>query len=1613
MPEEHRKEARKIIKKILAAGNKKKGGNDAKLEAFALRFLHDATTEYLESKDPEALFKCVSDSFTFLKEPRKAGDKRIRVFNPEWEAERTIVQIVVQDVPFLIDSTSAEISRSGLRIFEILHPVIGVNRDKNGKFVSIHDEHKDKDKSHSESIIQFEINYIDEQKICKQLERDLGLVLDAVMLAVADWRDMLTKVGELTKDLKKSKTTYDKSRVEETVDFLNWLSDNHFTLLGYGKYVPAGKDKMKADKGKKNRLGIFRFSPKDKGRSFAETSSNVKIAPNKKPFLVDFSKSEKPALVHRPVHMDYIRINDIDGKGKKIGEHRLLGLFTSSVYYQSATLIPIIRKKIDYVLKKAGYKTNSHNGKELLTILETYPRDELFQIDEEQLFEVCMEILELNKRPKVRMFVRQDRLNRFLSCIIFIPRERFNTQLRQKIQLILQEEFGGTADDYYTQVTDSPLARLFVIVKTDTSKVTESSIVQTERRLLEVTNSWSDGLNEVLLDKLGEKKGDALFQTYADAFPPPYTNRYHFGGTFRDILKIEDALNNDTLTLDLYRLFNDKDKIYQLKIFHPETQVTLSDVLPILENMGFHVIDELTFLIEPHKKKKTWVHHFHLKVDVDISSLNKKDEKTYIESIKHEFEEAFFKIWHKEIEDDILNTLIVKAGMQWRDVTLLRTYAKYTKQAEFHYSYDYVTGAISKHPILSRRLIELFDAQFSPEIKDSTRDKYIEEVKTLIDKSLTTVSNVAEDRIIRHKVDIIQATLRTNFFQKDKDGNNKPYISLKMDSSKVPGLPLPRPFREIFVYSYDIEGIHLRGGKVARGGLRWSDRVEDFRTEVLGLMKAQMVKNAVIVPVGSKGGFVVKNPIRSGSRDEVVAQGIECYKTFLRGMLDITDNIVKGKVSPPQGVVRRDEDDPYLVVAADKGTATFSDTANGLSEEYGFWLGDAFASGGSQGYDHKKMGITAKGAWVAVQRHFMEMGKDIQKEEFTVAGIGGMSGDVFGNGMLLSRCIKLVAAFGHTNIFIDPNPDPEASYKERERIFKMARSTWDDYNRDLISKGGGIFDKKAKSIPVSKEMKERFDISENSITPDELIKKILKADIDLLWNGGIGTYVKSENESHDDAGDRANDAVRINGKEVRFKVIGEGGNLGLTQLGRIEAAANGVRLNTDFIDNSAGVDCSDHEVNIKIAFSHAIENKHLNLEKRNQLLIRMTDEVADLVLRDNKLQTQAITISQLQGSSIIESQMRVMKALEGINLLDRKIEFLPDDETLMQRNAVGMGLTRPELSTLVCYSKIALYNELMNSNLPDDPYFSNDLSLYFPEPMRQKFAAEIQNHQLRREIIATAVANSIVNRVGSEYFFHIQDDTGVKGCDVARGYTIVRDSFNIRSLWAGIEETDGKVDAKTQVDMFIDIKNFIERMTLWFLRNIPQPLKVSEIVGEYAPGIEELSRHLHNIISPVMKHSVEKKCAEYIEKGVPKKLAQEIANLIALTPACDIVKVSKKSKLSLRVVGEIYFSIGTRLSFGWLRGWAEDQSAKSYWEKMSQQTLINNFYDQQRRLTAEVVKDACKDDVCSGAIDAWEESNKKELERYDRFIEDLRSYDKIDNSMLVVASKRAETICSV
>jgi glutamate dehydrogenase len=1044
-------------------------------------------------------------------------------------------------------------------------------------------------------------------------------------------------------------------------------------------------------------------------------------------------------------------------------------------------------------------------------------------------------------------------------------------------------------------------------------------------------------------------------------------------------------------------------------MFNRGESVPLSDVLPMLENMGVKVLSEVPFEVAGRDlAKRIWVHDFAMRL--------RDGGECDVAEIKRPFQEAFAAVWTRRMENDGFNGLVLGAGLTWREVTVLRAYAKYLRQTAFTFSQEYMEEALRQHPAIARHLARLFLARFDPDA-DANRPVRCAELAAAIEEGLEQVANLDQDRILRRFLNLIQSTLRTNYFQLAEDGGPKDYISFKLDSRAVEELPLPRPLVEIWVYSPRVEAVHLRGGKVARGGIRWSDRREDFRTEILGLMKAQQVKNAVIVPVGSKGGFVVKRPPLSGGREEIQAEGIACYKTLMRGMLDITDNIVGAGTVPPTRVVRYDDDDPYLVVAADKGTATFSDIANAVSQEYGFWLDDAFASGGSAGYDHKKMGITARGAWESVKRHFRELGRDIQSEDFSVTGVGDMSGDVFGNGMLLSRHIRLLGAFNHLHIFVDPDPDPEKSWAERARLFGLPRSSWSDYDVTLISKGGGVFDRNAKSIRLTPEIKALFGLSADSVTPSDLMRAILMAEVDLLWFGGIGTYVKAGRETAAEVGDRANDAIRIDAGRIRAKVIGEGANLGVTQRGRIEFALRGGRLNTDAIDNSAGVDCSDHEVNIKVLLGAVVAAGDMTLKQRDRLLEAMTDDVAQLVLRDNYDQTQALSVAQSRGTALLDAQSRLMRGLERGQLqLNRAIEYLPDDEALAERVATGIGLTRPEMAVLLAYAKMALYDELLDSALPEDPQLGNDLAWYFPTRLREDHPGAIAEHRLRREIIATVVTNSMINRVGATFVNTIEEQTGAVPSDIARAYTIVRDVFGLHALWEGIESLDTKVPAALQTTMLLEIQGLVERQTVWFLRNGRQPLDIAGHVAEFGPGVAALRACLAEVLGPLDRSQLDAAAARFAEQGVPKDLAQSVASLDVLASACDVVRLAAAAGQPVARVASVYFAVGTRFALDWLREKVGDLTADTYWQKLAVGALMDDFFGHQRLLAQDVLVLAeggegggkparrRKANGQDAAIDAWAHTRRDLVDRTDRLIADLRAGDAVDLAMLAVAN---------
>jgi glutamate dehydrogenase len=1555
---------------------------------------------------------------------RQPDSFKVRAYNPSaaehgWRSSHTIVEIVNDDMPFLVDSVTAALNGLDLTVYLVIHPILKVARDEQGRLVTCAGDTA----APAESFIQVRVNEQGSAERLDEIRRTIEKVLADVRAAVRDWRAMRAQIGETMAEIDRCPPELPAEELDEARAFLRWIDDDHYTFLGYREYDFSGD--IEGDDGGAaslairpgSGLGILRdddISVFDGLRNFDKLSPEVRhFLRQSRLFMI--TKSNHRATVHRAVHMDTIGVKRFDANGRIVGERLFVGLLTSVAYSRSPREIPLLRRKVENCIARAGFAPASHDGKALLHILEGYPRDELFQISDDELFDIALGILHLQERQRIALFVRRDPFERFVSCLVYIPRDRYTTELRQRIQSILERAWNGRVTAYYTHMTDAPLGRLHIILATTPGAIPSVDPAEVEERLVEAGRSWADQLQDALLEAKGEAQGLAAQRRFGDAFPLSYRERFTAHAAVFDTGRIEEAIASATLAMNLYRPVEAAANELWLKLYNAGDQVALSDVLPMLEHMGLKVISELPYTVTPggagegKAERPIWIHDFCM-VTPDGAEID-------VSAVRELFHEAFARVWSGEMENDGFNRLVLRARLSWREVVVLRAYCKYLRQAGIPFSQAYMEETLVGNADVARLLVQLFRIRFNPADRAEI-DARAEAVRKEIEVALDSVANLDQDRILRRYLNVIEATLRTNYFQGASEGKAKPYMSFKLDSRVIDDLPLPRPMVEIAIYSPRVEAVHLRGGKVARGGIRWSDRREDFRTEVLGLLKAQMVKNAVIVPVGSKGGFVVKRPPASGGREALMAEVVDCYKTMMRGMLDLTDNAVGvGEVAPPPDVVRLDEDDPYLVVAADKGTATFSDTANGISAEYGFWLDDAFASGGSAGYDHKKMGITARGGWESVKRHFRELGRDIQNEDFTVIGVGDMAGDVFGNGMLLSKHIRLKGAFNHLHIFVDPDPDPAKSWVERQRLFDLPRSSWTDYDAALISPGGGVFDRKAKSIQLTPQMQACFGIEADRLTPAELIKRMLTAETDLLWFGGIGTFVKASHESHGDAGDRANDALRIDGRDIKAKVVGEGANLGVTQRGRIEYALAGGRLNTDALDNSAGVDCSDHEVNIKILLNGIVANGDLTRKQRDKLLEEMTDEVGELVLRHNYLQGQAVSVAEAGGWQSLDQQGGFMHALERAGKLDRAIEYLPDDEAMAERIAKRQGLTRPELAVLLAYAKIALYGELLPTNLPDDPQLVDDLLKYFPTPLQQRYPAQIAEHRLRREIIATVVTNSLVNRMGPTFVQALREKTGMAASDVTRAYAVTRGVFELRRLWSEIQALDTKVPAAMQTAMLLEIHRLAERGTLWFLTSNIRPLDIAATIGAFAPGIAQLAECLDDLVGDDDESSIIANMAPLVDSGVPEALARRIASLEFLGPGLDIVRMAQSSAAPVEAVGRAYFAIGDRFDIDWLRDAAETVPEDTHWDRLAVTAIVDDLYTHQRDLTARVlatngqpVAASETGDGIAAMIDSWIAARGPALAQTDALLADLRKAGSIDLAMLAVANRQLRNL---
>jgi len=1598
------------VRQRLTAGGTVAGAETA--EAFIRRFYANVAVDDLAERAADDLYGAAIALWAFGRS-RTPGSARVRVYNPRlaehgWASTHTVVEIVNDDMPFLVDSIAAEINRRDLSVHLVIHPVVPVTRDAAGQATALGDG------GGRESFMHVEIDAQGDQTQLDAIRAGIEGVLADVRVCVADWRPMLARVREVIDGFDTKAPPRPEPEIKTTRDFLSWLAADNFTFLGYREYIYQGegagfRSVVAEDRG----LGLARnpdFVVFDVLRRIADLPTLQHFV--RAPDLLRVAKANRRSTVHRSAYLDAIGIKVYGADGNVVGEKVFLGLFTSAAYMQRPREIPLLRDKVAAVVAKANFAADGHNSKALQHILETHPREELFQSTVDELHDIALGILRLQERQRIALFLRRDPFDRFVSALVYAPRDRFNTELRDRFHAILARAYSGRKSAFYVQLSDdSALVRCHFIVGLTPGSVPDVRVDDVEAELVEAGRGFADRLKDALVAAEGEERGLARLRRYQNAFPAAYREHFTPEQAVGDIASIEATLAGETtLALNLYRQVEAAENELRLRIFHRNAPVPLSDVLPMLESMGLKVMTEDPFRIQPLDAAAAaaagdvYMH--------DIALVARETREVDLARVKPLFEAAFAAVWAGEAASDGFNRLVLAAAMSVREVTVLRALAAYLRQAGITFSQSYMEDTLARHPKVARKLVDYFIAGHDPA---AGKDRDVRERGQAVEIAhmLDAVANLDEDRILRRFLNLLNCALRTNYFQTGADGKPKPYLSIKFDSQRIDELPLPRPLVEIWIYSTRVEAVHLRGGKVARGGIRWSDRREDFRTEILGLIKAQMVKNAVIVPVGSKGGFFVKRPpAPEAGREAFMAEGIACYRTMMRGLLDITDNLAPGGIVPPRDVHRRDGDDPYLVVAADKGTATFSDIANAISVEYGHWLGDAFASGGSAGYDHKGMGITARGAWEAVKRHFRELGLDTQTTAHTCVGVGDMSGDVFGNGLLRSPHTLLVGAFDHRHIFVDPAPDGARAFAERERLFKLPRSSWADYDAKLISEGGGVFDRKAKSIRLSAQVKTLFGIAADSVTPFDLMKAMLKAEVDLLWFGGIGNYVKATGETNADAGDRANDAIRVNGAAIRARVIGEGANLGCTQRGRIEYAqagcgGKGGRVNTDAIDNSAGVDTSDHEVNIKILLGDVVARGDMTLKQRDALLARMTDELGLQVLRDNYLQTQALSLAEMDGPAGVERVARLMRAQEKTGRLNRAIEFLPDDEALAQRAAAGRGLTRPELAVMLAYAKMSLYDELLAGDLPDDKALEDDLVKYFPRELRRDHRDAILRHRLRREIVATVVTNSIVNRAGIAFVHDAAERCGTSPAEVARAYVVARQVFDLRALWGAVETLDNRVPAAIQHAILRATMDILEHSVTWLLRHLPPPLDIAGAVAAFGGGIADLRRALAVALDPDRQAAFAARRDRLAEAGVPADLAAETAGLADLRAGLDLVRIARDSGLGIDAVARCYFAFGARLGFDWLRETAARIPALSAWQVRAVAAIVDDLDAQQAELAARALAaNAAAADPAAAYLDG----RGAAMARYEALVGELRAGGAADLAALTVAGRELRAL---
>ncbi len=1614
----------------------KKEFNDvgADADSFLIQVWGDALADDLVTLSLDDMVDQAVQFWSFGAD-RRVGTLKIRIRSAKSvdgrELGRDILEIIGRDRPFLVDSVMGEIASQGLDVLAMFHPVVQVRRVDEGTRVD------SGGRCLPESMIQVHLDTLgDAMRV--RLEDGVRATLNDVRDSVDDWADMRAQMEESIERLSKAKTLASREELEEALSFLTWLRDNHFAFLGCRSYTFAIDEngqptRQEPDIVPDTGRGVLRDEDRNVLRDTAEPLLLTPAidAYMKAPSPVIVAKANMKSRVHRRVYMDYIGVKIYREDGAVIGETRFVGLFTAEAYDQMAREVPLIRRKVRRVLEKAAKAPGSHSAKKLQNIVENYPRDELFQTEESDLLQISLGILHLYDRPRTKLFLRRDQFDRFVSCLLFVPRDRYNSKVRAEAGEVIREAFDGRLSAFYPSFGDSPLARVHFIIGLNPFRHPEPDPAELERRIVALARTWEDDLHNGARASQDKALRHAV-PDYLNGFTAGYRERFDPDEALADIGRMRKLDAEHVLDARACRRSGEGANRIRVKLYQLGESLHLSKVLPVLENLGLHVLSEAGYPV--HRKVRqdgseervletVWVHEF----DANFDGEGVED----ISTIAKEFEAAVLAVLEDRAEDDGFNKLVLGIGVSWREAAFLRACARYRQQSGLDPSQSIQEEALGAHPHIARKLLELAAVKFDPSRPESFEDRRdaAEALGVELRADLEAVESLDHDRALRRMMRLVEAVLRTNFYQTDENGEPKSWISLKIASRMIRHLPDPKPYREIFVWSPRVEGVHIRFGPVARGGLRWSDRREDFRTEVLGLVKAQQVKNAVIVPVGSKGGFYPKQLPDRGDREAWFEEGRESYKTFLRGLLDITDNLVEDAVKRPDNVICWDEDDPYLVVAADKGTATFSDTANAVAQdEYDFWLGDAFASGGSAGYDHKKMGITAKGGWVSVQRHFREMGKDIQTEPFTVIGVGDMSGDVFGNGMLLSQQIQLIAAFDHRDIFIDPDPtDPLTTWNERKRMFELPRSSWQDYDKSLISKGGGVFSRSAKSITLTDEIRQLIGSDDESLSPNELIRALLKAQVELLWFGGIGTYIKATSEQHYQVGDKANDALRIDAPETGAQVLGEGANLGVTQAARIEFGRKGGRCNADFIDNSAGVDSSDHEVNIKILLNPMVRDGKMDVPERNQILEKMTDAVADHVLEHNYDQTLALTLARNHAETDVDAHERMMERLEAEGSLDRAVEGLPTAEGMRALKDAGQGLTRPEIAVLLSYAKITLFDELVASNVPDDPHFTDTLVTYFPKHLAE-YAQAMQGHRLKREIIATRLANDMINLGGPTFIHRANESIGVDVGEIARAFEAGRNIFRFKDYTDQINALDNKVPAEVQHDLHYEVIRLLRRQTYFLARRgmNQDSEQIADVISAYQPGIDALKDIVTDIVSPFDRESVERRAEHYCEAGAPEDLARRVARLRPLTSSPDVIDLSSRKSWPLHATAWLYHRVGARFGFDRLRGAGNQLSSRQHWDRLAMRRLIEDLYASQQTLCEAMMGYAAMaggslqsgmeqpdGDWAEALVESWTSANSPDVDRADRALKEISEGGSWSLSKVTISSTQLRELAAV